>query len=611
MKKRKYRWYKVLDIAKSISFGKRMFLIYIIGGIIPFVIATFYISQQSRNLILEQNKKAQQEEVALIGSSIEESMEVATDVGKQIYSDAAVRNIITKIAQKEYKDTDEFTQDCVSMQFIDKYLEYYKEEIYDIKIYVKNRTIASNRYFSYSGGGDIKKLNWYLPTCYRNGESYWSYFFDETKSENVIQLTRSIQDSSGKTIAVLAVRLNPERTVKKVIKRTDNSVLVYGPDDVIATNFEITNDNDFLIANLNSYRKNLGTQKVVNGISEYLVTYQKIYPDDTGSCYTIVRVQSSRALLVDFNKTNLISIVTVLLGLIMSIFLILLFSNLFGHRIKKLREQMHLVAVGRYKEVEPIDGTDEAAELYQELEQMMQDIQKLTTKVVDEQVQKEKLHTKQKEVEFKMLASQINPHFLYNTLETIRMKAKINKEPEIEELVKNLAKIMRRNIQVGDQMVSLQSEITLIEDYLVIQNYRFGDRIHSKVIVDDNVDTSIMVIPLIMQPFVENAFAHGLESKENDGYLEVHVMQKEKDIEIQIKDNGAGMNYYTLGKIRKALREGIHSENDHIGINNVNQRITILYGEPYGVSIRSEEGKGTCITICFPAEIPQEIQKYI
>ena len=114
-----------------------------------------------------------------------------------------------------------------------------------------------------------------------------------------------------------------------------------------------------------------------------------------------------------------------------------------------------------------------------------------------------------------------------------------------------------------------------------------------------------------MQPFVENAFAHGLESKENDGYLEVHVMQKEKDIEIRIKDNGAGMNYYTLGKIRKALREGIHSENDHIGINNVNQRITILYGEPYGVSIRSEEGKGTCITICFPAEIPQEIQKYI
>ena len=258
MKKRKYRWYKVLDIAKSISFGKRMFLIYIIGGIIPFVIATFYISQQSRDLILEQNKKAQQEEVALIGSSIEESMEVATDVGKQIYSDAAVRNIITKIAQKEYKDTDEFTQDCVSMQFIDKYLEYYKEEIYDIKIYVKNRTIASNRYLSYSGGGDIKKLNWYLPTCYRNGESYWSYFFDETKSENVIQLTRSIQDSSGKTIAVLAVRLNPERTVKKVIKRTDNSVLVYGPDDVIATNFEITNDNDFLIANLNSWNSKRG-----------------------------------------------------------------------------------------------------------------------------------------------------------------------------------------------------------------------------------------------------------------------------------------------------------------------------------------------------------------
>ena len=92
----------------------------------------------------------------------------------------------------------------------------------------------------------------------------------------------------------------------------------------------------------------------------------------------------------------------------------------------------------------------EIAELYKEVEKMRDDNRELMQKIVEEQVQKEKIHTKQREVEFKMLASQINPHFLYNTLETIRMKAKINKEPEIEELVKMLAKIMRRNIQVSD-----------------------------------------------------------------------------------------------------------------------------------------------------------------
>ena len=232
---------------------------------------------------------------------------------------------------------------------------------------------------------------------------------------------------------------------------------------------------------------------------------------------------------------------------------------------------------------------------------MMRDIKSLTSKVVEEQVQKEKMHTQQKEVEFKMLASQINPHFLYNTLETIRMKAKINKQPEIEELVKMLAKIMRRNISVGDQMVTLQSEIELIENYLVIQNYRFSDRIRAEVIVDENVDTQIMVIPLIMQPFVENAYVHGLESKESDGRLKIHVMQEEKDIVIEIRDNGAGMTTYKQAVIRRSLREAQPFEKGHIGVNNVNQRIRILYGEEYGVDLHSVLDEGTCITIRFPA----------
>lgn len=100
-------------------------------------------------------------------------------------------------------------------------------------------------------------------------------------------------------------------------------------------------------------------------------------------------------------------------------------------------------------------GNDEIGEIYARLGTMMDDIQDLTESMVEEKVQKEKMHTRQKEVEFKMLASQINPHFLYNTLETIRMKARVNHQPEIEDLVKMLAKIMRRNIQVSHKLVSL------------------------------------------------------------------------------------------------------------------------------------------------------------
>lgn len=231
---------------------------------------------------------------------------------------------------------------------------------------------------------------------------------------------------------------------------------------------------------------------------------------------------------------------------------------------------------------------------------MMDDNKALMQKVVDEQVQKEKIHTKQREVEFKMLASQINPHFLYNTLETIRMKAKINKEPEIEELVKMLAKIMRRNIQVSDKKVTLKSEVQLIEYYLKIQNYRFGDRIHSQVIVDENVEMDAKVLPLIIQPFVENAFVHGLESSEDGGNLTVHVSRDMGVIIVNVEDDGVGMDYYELGKLRYAINSGEAAEKGHIGVSNVNQRLKLQYGEQYGITVDSKKNAGTKITIRMP-----------
>ena len=261
---------------------------------------------------------------------------------------------------------------------------------------------------------------------------------------------------------------------------------------------------------------------------------------------------------------------------------------------------MHYVAIGEYDKVTPIEGTDEIAELYKEVEKMRDDNRELMQKIVEEQVQKEKIHTKQREVEFKMLASQINPHFLYNTLETIRMKAKINKEPEIEELVKMLAKIMRRNIQVSDKKVTLKSEVQLIEYYLKIQNYRFGDRIHSQVIVDDDVDQDAKVLPLIIQPFVENAFVHGLESSEDGGNLTVHVSRDVGVIVVTIEDDGVGMDYYQLGKLRYAINSGEAAEKGHIGVSNVNQRLKLQYGEQFGVTVDSTLGKGTKITIMMP-----------
>ena len=593
------------------KFLHRMILIYLIGGIIPLLVMSIYTNMQTRKMMIKLTEETQAEELSVLSSSIRESMAVLDNVARLLCSN----DEILKLTTRKYKNKTQFYSDYRKANMVmEDYINFYEQDISSINLFLDNPTVDTydlNRinnlsYFKQS----VRTQTWYKETVDCVDEGYW--YFGETSGDNekdqTMQISRAVRDDDDDVVGIVVIQIQYDKVTLNE-QRQDTAILY---DDYYWISGNCSSlDYPFLKEEIQKINKSRVTKQISYGVEEYLISYERLQMDGSDDYYSVVSVQNYQDIMAEVNQISMQAFIPEIIGMIVSALLIFAFAASYSNRMFQLRVQMHRVAQGEYDEVERIEGNDEIGELYTELEQMMQDIRLLMSNVVDEQVQKEKLHTKQKEVEFKMLASQINPHFLYNTLETIRMKAKINKEPEIEELVKNLAKIMRRNIQVGDQMVSLQSEITLIEDYLVIQNYRFGDRIHSKVIVDDNVDTSIMVIPLIMQPFVENAFAHGLESKENDGYLEVHVMQKEKDIEIQIKDNGAGMNYYTLGKIRKALREGIHSENDHIGINNVNQRITILYGEPYGVSIRSEEGKGTCITICFPAEIPQEIQKYI
>ncbi len=165
-----------------------------------------------------------------------------------------------------------------------------------------------------------------------------------------------------------------------------------------------------------------------------------------------------------------------------------------------------------------------------------------------------------------------------------------------------LAKTMRYNIQVTDRQVTLKEELQMVEYYLKIQEYRFGDRITSEMKVEQDVDIKAYILPLIIQPFVENAFVHGLEEKEKDGKLWVHVYKKEMKIYIEIKDNGIGMDYYELGHLRKMLRDE-NGDQNHIGVRNVNQRIRILYGSDYGVQVDSQKNMGTKVTISIPYQM--------
>jgi two-component system sensor histidine kinase YesM len=205
------------------------------------------------------------------------------------------------------------------------------------------------------------------------------------------------------------------------------------------------------------------------------------------------------------------------------------------------------------------------------------------------------------EATLKMLTSQINPHFLYNTLDSIRWKALRNKDEEVGGQIEALANMFRHILSKGNDIVTVEQEIKQLETYLFIMNFRYRNRIKCTIIADDSVK-KIKIPKLILQPIVENSILHGIEQNVGDGIITVCIEIRSKLLYIIISDNGRGTDDTVINIMLKANQE----VNDNIfALKNIDQRIKIRYGEEYGLLFNSAIGKGTTVTMVMPAEPPR------
>jgi two-component system sensor histidine kinase YesM len=577
----------------NLRLRERMLFIYIAGGILPILLLDIYTYQNTRSVLIQKAKESEMDGLNMIADSMSESMSVISDISKQMYFDEKIEHI----AFHQYENYSEILADYRDYDTISDYLKYYYHEISSITLYLNNDTISNNEYFVHVDQ-EIAEKPWYQNTLELNGKPYWSYSYDSLKRKDSLRMSRLLYTKDMQLVGVLAINMQYKRTELPVQERTQDTYLVYN-DTVVLHRNEYERDTDEMILLLKQIKDDTYSGKVrFQGEDTCLLSTVRVKPDYSDDYYTLVSVCPYEEIAGSAARSALGSLVPQLVCVVSGLGIILVFSNQFSTRVNTFRLQMHKAATGDFDITEDIGGEDEISDLYRDLKVMIDSIQELMNNVIKERVQKEQVNARQKEVEFKMLASQINPHFLYNTLETIRMQARIHNQPDIEELAKMLAKIMRRNIQVSHKLVSLQSEIELIDNYMRIQDYRFGDRIHSEIVVDDDVDMTQEVMPLIIQPFVENAFIHGLENKPKDGRLEVKVSQDEKDIIIEVIDNGTGMNYYQLGELRHSLTQTDGSRG-HIGISNVNQRLIMQYGKEYAVKVDSRLNDNTDPEECF------------
>ncbi|MBZ4667704.1 MAG: two-component system, sensor histidine kinase YesM [Epulopiscium sp.] len=209
-----------------------------------------------------------------------------------------------------------------------------------------------------------------------------------------------------------------------------------------------------------------------------------------------------------------------------------------------------------------------------------------------------------REAELELLQAQINPHFLYNTLDTIIWLAESGNPKEVVDMVKALSDFFRTSLNHGNGMFTLKEEERHVKSYLQIQHVRYQDILEYEIDLPDDIKDAI--IPKItLQPIVENALYHGIKNRRGKGKISVTGMREGNDVVISIADNGAGMTPEQLNKITTLLNEGhaggkVQKKMDSYGLYNVNQRIKLKFGNNYGLSISSVYGEGTCVKVRIP-----------
>ena len=305
------------------------------------------------------------------------------------------------------------------------------------------------------------------------------------------------------------------------------------------------------------------------------------------------------------NHTVAVFVLILVLALLVPLILMICFSDYFSTRITTLKSAMHRASLGDYNIIEQFRGDDELSDTFKDLKLTVDAIHDKEAQFYEARIREQQLVNRQQQMEFEMLASQINPHFLYNTLETIRMQALSCGNRNVATSIKLLGKSMRYVLDnTGTSFTTLTKELEYIKTYLSIQQLRFGDRVNYTLQVDEDLDTnSCKILPLLLQPVVENAILHGLESKTEDGMITIQIASADATLLITIKDNGQGMTNEELDALRDRIRNHPSSDTHSIGLYNINQRISLFYGEGYYMEIDSAIGAGTTVRLKIPKTI--------
>lgn len=462
-------------------------------------------------------------------------------------------------------------------------IENFVKSSFQLNNFLKNISFVSysrNEISIFNRKGEIKTYPFNSNKLLNNGELENTIY-----KQNEINISNEIRDAASLKSEGMLITTYDISSIGNIIKKyrdTDSEVLILNQNGMVIYDSENKYDYEYY-----PYfdRLKIGNKEVALEENYYV----DMLPDNNG-LISVVRIKTSDATKIPLVFKISAFLVSLFLFIIAECVLYLKFKNL-SKRMDELILAMERVENG------DIDTYIHLGNENDEITFIADNFNKMCQRLNDHIRKSYLAELHQREAEIVALQNQINPHFLYNTLESIRMKAICNGDKEVGKMLYSLAFLFRNQVK-GKLIVSIDQEIKYCNKYLELFKFRYNEKFKFSIECEEDLyDKGI--VKFTLQPLIENYFVHGIRLEKDDNELKIYIYKHLDDIVVEIIDNGRGIPKEKLDDINRRIRECDYSSKS-IGMLNVHERIKIKYGEPYGLTVTSEENTGTNMILRFP-----------
>ena len=572
----------------SLKLGQKLHLLFLLCVLIPMLITDGIIIKNVQeaskiNMGLDTEKTAYTTQYCLSNF-----LEYPVNVANNIYRSSVLENFFNETYP-------------TSADYYTAFYRLHRDQIFDdnlgisgsrVYIYADNKTILNGS--GYYRMERAKENEWY-PAFEDSEKTSTLYFYygrnnvgsGSFKRKLTLIMKMDMPSFSG-CEKLLAIDLDYSAMTRELIDLDLNSDIYICDGDKI------------LLSNRPDYRvqDNYDTLELSSkNVYKYPITlYDRDY-----TLYVIPRLQSAWQYIS--GRSGLL-MMFVLINLILPLLMMRLIEGSITSRILSLERSFESVEDDELKTIDKVEGNDEITGLIKSYNRMVERMNELMHTVYKDRLQQQENDIARQNAELLALHSQINPHFLFNALESIRMHSLIKKENETAEMVGKLAIMERSYVSWGDDLIPVHREMDFVKAYLLLQKYRFGDRLNYELeIEDDCVDIEIPKLTIVT--FVENACLHGVERKAANGWIFVRAYREGDSLALEVEDTGEGMNEELQNAINKQLEE-VSLENmkgkKHVGMMNACMRLKLLTKGRARYRLESEEGVGTVMHITIPID---------